>query len=268
MAIKPVRRPMAPPKPADAISAQPEPFDEGPLAKTPPPPSGSPGDPVSSTMPVGGGRTGGLLPAALPSQGASAPNPGASAPSQRTEGGKWNANYEWEGDDRPTMAVGNVGRLEGFNTGAWGSGERGSNSFKNTFGQMASNFDSDQGVDGLMGQPEFQAAFPNAQKVPGGKGDLIDFDGPGPEPPVDVIRGAGEAGSAWAWQPGNSGGAPQDPGMDMLAMDQGGLPDDLLQMLAEGGDGSQLAQIQAELDALLNGRGSDLDQQALLKELR
>lgn len=265
MAIKSMRRPMTPPKPADALASQPEPFQEEPLAKQPPPPSGSPGDPISSTMPVGGGRTGGLQPAALPAQAASQPASGGLSPAGRTEGGKWNANYEWEGDDRPSMAPGTVGRMEGFNTGAWGSGERGSNSLKNTFGQMASNFNSDEGVSGVMAHPMFQAAFPNAQPVPGGKNDLIDFDGPGPEPPVDVIRGAGAEGSAWAWQPGNSGGA-QDPGMQMQAFDQGGLPDDLMQMLAQEGGGN-LEQIMAELEALQSGKGSNLEQEALLREL-
>ncbi len=254
MAVRP-RRPQYGPLPEEDPNALPS---GGSRIPPPPQPPGGSEGPIEAM-----GGSGPVPPPAVP------PPVAAPEESVMTEGGKWNANYEWEGDDRPTMAPGNVGRLEGFNTAGWGSGERGTNSLKNTFGQMASNFDSDQGVDGLMGNEQFRAAFPNATKVGGGKGDLIDFDGPGPEPPVDVIRGAGAAGSAWAWQPGGDQGGGGTEKLPLDAMDPSGLPNDLIAALAEGGgSGDVLAQIQKELDALMNGRGSELDQEALQRELR
>jgi len=132
-------------------------------------------------------------------------------------GGRWNANYEWEaGEGGPKVSdllsrIGDPSRLTGFNTAGWGSGERGTESSKNTFGMLASRIDPTQAnaIDQLMAMDEFRAFYPNAQKV--GR-DQIDFDGPGPDPAVDVLRNFGAAqgggGDAWAYQPvGGAGGA-------------------------------------------------------------
>lgn len=103
-----------------------------------------------------------------------------------------------------------MGQLEGFNTGAWGSDERGSNSIKNTFGKIASRYDVSQpgAVRQLMQDPDFQNFFPGAKLVEHPNADLIDFgDGNGP---VDVIRGAvaGGSGAGWQWGANPIGGGP------------------------------------------------------------
>jgi hypothetical protein len=129
-------------------------------------------------------------------------------------GGAWGSNYEWQGGpDGPKVSdlVGKVGdpsRLTGFNTAGWGSGERGTESSKNTFGMIASRYDmSAEGLQQLMADPDFKAFFPAAKLV---GVDKIDF---GDGRANDVIRNFDPAtgrGDAWAYQldtPGGGGGA-------------------------------------------------------------
>jgi len=101
-----------------------------------------------------------------------------------------------------------MGQLEGFNTQGWGTGERGTESFKNAMGRIMSRYDVTQpgAAQRLMADPEFQQLAPNAQLIQYPNGDLIDFgDGNGP---VDVIRGAVEGGAGAAWQWGANSGDP------------------------------------------------------------
>lgn len=109
-----------------------------------------------------------------------------------------------------------MGQLEGFNTNAWGSGERGSDTLKNMFGTIASNHDVTQPGALQRALVDIQKALPNATIVSHANEDLLDPDGPnGPLQPVDVIRGAtaGGAGAAWQWGPLDQMGAPK-PGMN------------------------------------------------------
>lgn len=118
-----------------------------------------------------------------------------------------------------------MGQLEGFNTGGWGTGDRGTESIKNTVGRFMGNVDVTQpgAVQQLLAQPGFLDIFPMAQVVQHPNGDLIDFgDGNGP---VDVIRGAVAGGSGAAWQWGAGGGqAPSGPGGPSAMAYQSGLP--------------------------------------------
>jgi len=141
-----------------------------------------------------------------------------------------------------------MGSLEGFNTGGWGSGERGSNTHKNTFGKIASRYDPTKAgsVRALMNDPDFQAYFPEAKLVSHANEDLIDF---GDGNPVDVLRGAtaGGAGQGWQWgvdaTQGGAGGE-AGGGTDAVMAELGNI-------LGGGGDGdtNQLQQIIQELIA-------------------
>lgn len=145
---------------------------------------------------------------------------------------------------------GYMGALEGFNTGGWGSGERGSNTHKNTFGKIASRYDpkSKGSVRALMNDPDFQAYFPDAKLVQHQNEDLIDF---GDGNPVDVLRGAtaGGAGEAWQW------------GVDAT---QGGAGGEAVAGMGGGGTGD----IMAQLEGILGGGAGDTNQlQQILQEL-
>lgn len=149
-----------------------------------------------------------------------------------------------------------MGGLEGFNTGGWGTEERGSNTHKNTFGKIASRYDPKQAgaAKAMMADPDFQAYFPDAKLVEHPNGDLIDF---GDGRPVDVLRGAqaGGAGEAWQWGVddgsggGAGGGAPSASGVTV---------DSLM-----GGD--PLAGIQSNLAGLVGGQ--EADEQTLIQQL-
>lgn len=106
-----------------------------------------------------------------------------------------------------------MSQLSGFNTGGWNTGERGTQTLKNTMGQLFSNYDVTQpgALAKVVQDPKLLAMYPNAT-VGGPKQDLLDLDGPdGPMEPVDVIQAAGEngAGTAWAWMPTAGGGLDQ-----------------------------------------------------------
>lgn len=147
-----------------------------------------------------------------------------------------------------------MGGLEGFNTGGWGTEERGSNTHKNTFGKIASRYDPKQAgaAKAMMADPDFQAYFPDAKLVEHPNGDLIDF---GDGRPVDVLRGAqaGGAGEAWQWGvddgSGGGGGVPSASGVTV---------DSLM-----GGD--PLAGIQSNIAGLVGGQESD--EQTLIQQL-
>lgn len=112
------------------------------------------------------------------------------------------------GDDTNPWQTGKfMNQLSGFNTGGWGSGERGTGTLKNRFGQIASNYDVTQkgALNQLTQDPKFmELTGGKATIVPHANQDLLDIDGPdGPMAPIDVIQSAteGGAGQAWAWQP-------------------------------------------------------------------
>lgn len=132
-----------------------------------------------------------------------------------------------------------MGQLSGFNTGAWGSGERGSDTLKNMMGTIFSNHDVSQQGALRNALPDIQKALPQATIVQQQNEDLLDPDGPdGPMAPVDVIQSAvaGGSGQAWAWQPTDAGGGgmtsgPQGPaaqaymsGMPQMTNQQYGQP--------------------------------------------
>lgn len=98
-----------------------------------------------------------------------------------------------------------MNQLEGFNTGDWGTDARGSNTLKNSFGKIASNYDVTQpgALQAVLNDPRMKEMMPNATIVQHQNMDQLDPDGDGPMHPVDVIRAAtaGGAGQGWAWQP-------------------------------------------------------------------
>lgn len=139
-------------------------------------------------------------------------------------GGIWGSDYEWkpsEGGPRVAdISMGDTSRLGGFDTSQWGTGARGSESLKNTFGRIASNVDPGQenALSALMSLENFKKFFPNARQV---GNDKIDF---GDERPVDVLVGAQASGGGknWAWQ---TSGGPSAGGASSAAMGRspGGL---------------------------------------------
>lgn len=138
-----------------------------------------------------------------------------------------------------SLATGNfMGNLEGFNTGAWGTEERGSNTHKNTFGKIASRYDPRQpgATKSLMADPDFQAYFPDARIVEHPNGDLIDF---GDGNPVDVLRGAQAGGAGEGWQWGVDAGGPPQGAPGMQGAPQGGDQqlNSMLTALQGGGGG-------------------------------
>jgi hypothetical protein len=175
--------------------------------------------------------------------------------------GSWGPNYEWQaaaGGPKPSDLLGKVGdpsRLTGFNTGGWGSGERGTESSKNTFGMIASRVDPRSGgaLDSIMGDADFKSFYPNAQKV---GFDKIDFDGPGGDPPVDVLRNATQAGGgdAWAYQVDGGGGQAQMPGQDLAGMIAS----------AQAPQSDPLAEIMAQIEALSQGEDDPMQRKALM----
>lgn len=242
-----------------------EPQDVGPITKQKPVADavGAVGDSLGSALPdpakntgvAGGVDTGGVA-----EQATASPDLAAAFKKSKAEG---YTDIEGAGG----LKTGDyMGALEGFNTGAWGSGERGSNTLKNSFGKIASRYDPTQAgaAKALMSDPDFMSMFPDAYIVEHPNQDLIDFDGPGGDPPVDVIRGAtaGGGGAAWQWgtQDGGGGGA---AGGGLEDITSGGAPQTDVEGLMNS---DVLAQIQKEIEQLMAGGGGG-DEQALVQQI-
>lgn len=154
-------------------------------------------------------------------------------------------------------------QLEGFSgVSRRAAGERGGNTIKNSAGDIFSRYDVTQpgAVDRVMADQDFRSLHPNAVKVDHPNGDLIDFDGPGPDRPVDVIRGAKPGGSGEAWQWGaddGTGGGGGGGGQPMGGMDINSL------IAGIGGGADPMAAIQAQIAAASNGQ----DEQTLIQQL-
>lgn len=118
-------------------------------------------------------------------------------------------------EQRDTLKWGDTGRMEGFQVGSdYGGDTKARNSVKNTFGRIASKYPATpQGLQQVLQDPEFKAAFPNAKFVEHPTGDKIDFGGVKSDfesgSPVGIVdvgkafRGAeqGDEQTAWVWQP-------------------------------------------------------------------
>lgn len=196
-------------------------------------------------------------------------------------------------ENRDALKYGNVGRMEGFNTSDYGGDVKARNSVKNTFGRIASRYaNAPNSVEAMMADPDFKSAFPNAKKVPGGAGDKIDFGGVlsdfetgAPVGVVDVLTASdprNNTANGWAWMPDEGGtqtqgggpAVPQPTGGTTRptgptrptttgAPTQGGGP--LVPAPPQNAD--PMAAIMAEIQALQNGGGSPMEQDALLQLL-
>jgi len=136
--------------------------------------------------------------------------------------------------------------------------------------------------------------FPNAKKVPGGAGDKIDFGGVlsdfetgTPVGIVDVLTQSDprtNTAGAWWWNPegaatgGGTASAPTAGAPTANARRTGAGTTGAGTTGGSTADGgvltpymfdqqSALEQIQAEIDALMQGRGSQIDQRALMQML-
>lgn len=98
--------------------------------------------------------------------------------------------------------------LEGFDAGKFADPNK--HDVKYDFARLAAGAPpTPAGLDSIWDQIRQQ--FPEAVRV---DQDEIDFDGPGPGGPVDVIRGAGAGGQAWHFEPvggAESGAASEAP---------------------------------------------------------
>lgn len=139
------------------------------------------------------------------------------------QGGRWSSNYEWEGPEAANVASGSAGNMLGFNTAGWGSGERGTDSFKNTFGKIASRYEAKpSSLDAIINDPDFKSFFPNARivgfdKIDFGDGNAVDVL-VSADPTADTAQGwsfqtgaPGSAGGSGAGSPGSAGGAAFNP---------------------------------------------------------
>jgi hypothetical protein len=191
-------------------------------------------------------------------------------------------------ENRDALKYGNVGRMEGFNTSDYGGDVKARNSVKNTFGRIASRYaNAPNSVEAMMADPDFKSAFPNAKRVAGGAGDKIDFGGVlsdfetgSPVGVVDVLTASdprNNTANGWAWMPDGEGGtqtqgggpaAPQanaGPRIDNGAIGRPAPVDAPAQAPTENAD--PMAAVMAEIQALQNGGGSPMEQDALLQLL-
>jgi len=193
-------------------------------------------------------------------------------------------------ENRDALKYGNVGRMEGFNTSDYGGDVKARNSVKNTFGRIASRYaNAPNSVEAMMADPDFKSAFPNAKRVAGGAGDKIDFGGVlsdfesgSPVGVVDVLTASdprNNTANGWAWMPDGEGGMVQTQGTSTpqanaptggQRIDNGSIgrpapADAPAQTPPQNAD--PMAAIMAEIQALQNGGGSPMEQDALLKML-
>ena len=192
-------------------------------------------------------------------------------------------------ENRDALKYGNVGRMEGFNTSDYGGDVKARNSVKNTFGRIASRYaNAPNSVEAMMADPDFKSAFPNAKRVAGGAGDKIDFGGVlsdfesgSPVGVVDVLTASdprNNTANGWAWMPDGEGGMVQTQGggpaapqanvgqrIDNGSMGRPAPTDAPAQTPPQNAD--QMAAVMAEIQALQNGGGSPMEQDALLQLL-
>lgn len=193
-------------------------------------------------------------------------------------------------DTRDALKYGNVGRMEGFNTGDYGGDLKARNSVKNTFGRIASRYaNAPNSVEAMMADPDFKSAFPNAKRVAGGAGDKIDFGGVlsdfetgSPVGVVDVLTASdprNNTANGWAWMPDGEGGMVQTQGTSTpqanaptggQRIDNGSIgrpapADAPAQTPPQNAD--PMAAVMAEIQALQSGGGSPMEQDALLQLL-
>ena len=194
-------------------------------------------------------------------------------------------------ENRDALKYGNVGRMEGFNTGDYGGEVKARNSVKNTFGRIASRYaNAPNSVEAMMSDPDFKSAFPNATRVAGGAGDKIDFGGVlsdfesgSPVGVVDVLTASdprNNTANGWAWMPDGEGGMAQTQGGGPAPKTSGPAsqptrPTSTSDPTQVGGplvpaspqNADPMAAIMAEIQALQSGGNSPMDQQALLQML-
>jgi len=196
---------------------------------------------------------------------------------------------------RDQIARGNVGVMSGFEQGDYGGDVKARTSVKNMFGRIAQRYANRPGsIDAILADPDFKRLFPNAKKVPGGAGDKIDFGGVlsdfetgTPVGIVDVLTQSDprtNTAGAWWWNPegaatgGGTAGAPTagaptanarttGAGTTGAGMTGGSTADGGVLTPYMFDQQSALEQIQAEIDALMQGRGSQIDQRALMQML-
>lgn len=210
--------------------------------ETPPPFEDQLTEQVMQTQPVGGGSP-------LQSMGvAQVGAPPSLAANAKQAAGNNFSDIEGAGG----LKTGNYG-VEGF--GDLASTERGSNTMKKSFGKIASRYDPQQAgaASKVLQDPDFQSLWPEAEIVQHPNADLIDFDGPGPLAPVDVLRAAteGGAGEGWQWgvQDDGGGGGDVDPMGLVNQLGLGGaLPGNIDQLLQGDESGIQaiIQQLMAE----------------------
>lgn len=210
-------------------------------------------------------------------------------PPQTILGGTTTTPPAFTRENRDALKYGNVGRMEGFNTGDYGGDVKARNSVKNTFGRIASRYaNAPNSVEAMMADPDFKSAFPNATLVAGGAGDKIDFGGVlsdfesgSPVGVVDVLTASdprNNTANGWAWMPDGEGGMVQTQGggpaapqanvgqrIDNGSMGRPAPTDAPAQTPPQNAD--QMAAVMAEIQALQNGGGSPMEQDALLQLL-
>ena len=210
-------------------------------------------------------------------------------PPQTILGGTTTTPPAFTRDTRDALKYGNVGRMEGFNTGDYGGDVKARNSVKNTFGRIASRYaNAPNSVEAMMADPDFKSAFPSAKRVAGGAGDKIDFGGVlsdfesgSPVGVVDVLTASdprNNTANGWAWMPDGEGGMVQTQGggpaapqanvgqrIDNGSMGRPAPTDAPAQTPPQNAD--QMAAVMAEIQALQNGGGSPMEQDALLQLL-
>jgi hypothetical protein len=170
-----------------------------------------------------------------------------------------------------------VGTMGGFNQSGYGGDMKAANSMKNTFGRIASRYGNNaEGLNSVMNDADFKRYFPNAKLgAENGRGGMIDFGGTlsdfesgTPVGLVDVLKAYdGTNAEEWQWGDQNFAGDAGGGGMDANMAP----PSDLMQALTAGGGltgNDTLEKIQKELQALINGRPSDVSQDAFSQAMR